>query len=121
MSIITGFDLRSLSFSKDEHHNDEFYLFMDLRKQYQWVTYKMSALAWVQAASLFNTTLENKKGKSAVRKTPRALMEKLEEVEKVVHHQIKHNDFMCESHTSGGDQLPSVTNGLNLLCSQARL
>ncbi|KAI1781854.1 hypothetical protein LXA43DRAFT_907485 [Ganoderma leucocontextum] len=95
ISIVTGLDSRSLKFPKND--SDEFYLFMELRAQYKWVTYNMSALGWVEAASIYNTALEKKKGTCAVRKTPRALMEKLEEVEKTIHFRLKHKDFKSQS------------------------
>ena len=69
---------------------------MDLRAQHKWITYNMSALGWVEAASIYNSALEEKKGAGAIRKTPRALMEKLEEVEKTIHFRLKNNDFTCE-------------------------
>ncbi|PIL30719.1 hypothetical protein GSI_06887 [Ganoderma sinense ZZ0214-1] len=84
VSVITGLDPRSLKFP--ENDSEEFYLFMELREHYKWVTYNMSALGWVEAASVYNTALEKKKH-GAIRKTPRALMEKLEE----------HNDFKSQS------------------------
>ena len=93
VSLITGLDPRSLKFPNND---DEFYLFMELRAEYKWVTYNMSALNWVEAASIFNATLEKKKGAGTIRKTPRALMEKLEDVEKKIHFRLKNNDFKCK-------------------------
>ncbi|KAI1781611.1 hypothetical protein LXA43DRAFT_1105626 [Ganoderma leucocontextum] len=95
VSIVTGLDSRSLTFPKND--SEEFYLFMELRAQYKWVTYSMSALGWVEAASIYNTALEKKKGNCAIRKTPRALMEKLEEVEKTIHFRLKHKDFTSKT------------------------
>ncbi|KAI1797610.1 hypothetical protein LXA43DRAFT_1126227, partial [Ganoderma leucocontextum] len=95
ISLITGLDPRSLAFPKSD--SEEFYLFMDLRARYNWVTYNMSALGWVEAASIYNRALEEKKGTCAIRKTPRALMEKLEEVEKVIHFRLKHTDYKAKS------------------------
>ena len=93
ISLVTGLDPRSLKFSNND---DEFYLFMELRAEYKWVTYNMSALNWVEAASIFNTTVEKKKGAGTIRKTPCALMEKLEDVEKKIHFRLKNNDFKCK-------------------------
>ncbi|KAI1785507.1 hypothetical protein LXA43DRAFT_976181 [Ganoderma leucocontextum] len=93
ISAATGFDPRSLQFPKND--DTEYFLFMDLRAQYKWTTYKMSAAAWVDAASIYNTALENKKGKDTVRKTLRALMEKLQAIEAAIHHHIKNNDYKC--------------------------
>lgn len=83
ISVITGLDLCSLMFPKN--NKEEFYLFMDLHVAYKWVTYNMMALNWVEAASIFNTALEKKKGTSTIQKTPCMLMEKLEDVEKKIH------------------------------------
>ncbi|PIL26811.1 hypothetical protein GSI_11072 [Ganoderma sinense ZZ0214-1] len=97
ISLVTGLDPRSLKFSNDD---DEFYMFMDLRATYKWVTYNILALTWVEAASIFNAALEKKRGKDAVRKTPRALMEKLEDIEKTIHFRIKNKDFKSRSGTT---------------------
>ncbi|PIL30720.1 hypothetical protein GSI_06888 [Ganoderma sinense ZZ0214-1] len=94
ISVVTGLDPRSLKFPKND--SEEFYLFMELREHYKWVTYNMSALGWVEAASVYNTALEKKKP-GTVRKTPRALMEKLEEIEKTIHLRLKHKDFTSQS------------------------
>ena len=85
--------MRSTRFSVND--DEEFFLFMDLHARCKWVTYDMSALGWVEAALIFNTTLENKKGTCTIHKTPCALMEKLEEVEKTIHFCLKHGDFKC--------------------------
>ncbi|KAI1790224.1 hypothetical protein LXA43DRAFT_973740 [Ganoderma leucocontextum] len=95
ISAVTGFDPRCLTFPKND--DTEFYLFMDLRAQYKWATYTMSATAWVEAASIYNAALESKKGQDAVRKTPRALMEKLEAVEATIHHRNKNKDYKSQS------------------------
>ncbi|KAI1781856.1 hypothetical protein LXA43DRAFT_977872 [Ganoderma leucocontextum] len=95
ISVVTGLDARSLRFPRND--SEEFYLFMDMRARHRWVTYNMSALGWVEAASIYNAALEEKKGTCAIRKTPRALMEKLEEVEKTIHFRLKHNDFTSKS------------------------
>ena len=93
--IITGLDMHSTRFAAN--NDNEFYLFMDLRTRYKWVTYNMTALGWVKAASIFNTALENKMGTCAIRKTPHTLMEKLKEVEKIIHFHLKHSNFKCKS------------------------
>ncbi len=93
ISLVTGLHAGSVTFP--ENNNEEFYLFMDLRAQYKWATFDMSALSWVEAVSIFNAALE-KKVTGAIRKMPRTLMEKLEEVEKTVHFRLKNNNFECE-------------------------
>ena len=92
ISAATGFPTQSMKFSNDDV---EFFLFMNLRAQYQWATHKMTSVSWVEATSIFNAALEKKKP-GAFRKTPRALMEKLESVEKQVHYRKKRNDYRCE-------------------------
>ena len=52
-------------------------------------------MSWVEATSIFNAALE-KKMPGAFRKTPHALMEKLESVEKQIHYRKKHHDYSCE-------------------------
>ena len=69
---------------------------MSLHANYKWVMYDMTALNWVEAASIFNTALEKKKGTSAVQKTLHTLMEKLEDVEKKIHLRLKNSDFQCK-------------------------
>ncbi|KAI1794159.1 hypothetical protein LXA43DRAFT_884301, partial [Ganoderma leucocontextum] len=95
ISAATGFDPRSLKFPKND--DIEYFLFMDLRAQYKWATYNMSAAAWVDATSIYNTALEKKKGKDAIRKTPRALMEKLEAIEVIIHQRNKNKDYKSQS------------------------
>ncbi|KAH9952137.1 hypothetical protein B0H21DRAFT_684053 [Amylocystis lapponica] len=79
-SIATGIHPRSMTISS----NDEFYLFMDLRNEKKWASFEMSPRKWVIAANEYNTRLEafnRSKGASTIRKTPRALMDKLGEIE----------------------------------------
>ncbi|GBE83530.1 hypothetical protein SCP_0505840 [Sparassis crispa] len=79
-SISTGVHALSLTISTD----NEFYLFMDLRSEQRWVSYDMTPWKWVTAANDYNLRLEAlnwSKAKSTIRKTPRALMEKLGEIE----------------------------------------
>lgn len=93
ISLVAGLDTASLTFPKSD--DDEFFLFMELHAQYKWVTFNMSALSWVEAMSIFNAAIEKKKGVKVIRKMPRALMEKLEEIEKVIHTRLKNNNFKC--------------------------
>ncbi|KAI1784492.1 hypothetical protein LXA43DRAFT_901509, partial [Ganoderma leucocontextum] len=115
ISTVTGFDPRSLKFSKND--DIEYFLFMDLHAQYKWATYNMSAAAWVEAASTYNTALEKKKGNSnAVRKTPRALMEKLQAIEVIVHQRNKNKDYRCKYHSDGStDFWERHCNAVNLV------
>ncbi|KAI1788904.1 hypothetical protein LXA43DRAFT_1063210 [Ganoderma leucocontextum] len=94
-SIVTGLNLCSLTFPKSD--SEEYYLFMELHVCYKWVMYNMMVLGWVEVTLIYNTALENKKGTCAICKTPRALMEKLEEVEKTIYFCLKHSDFTLRS------------------------
>ncbi|KAH9931192.1 hypothetical protein B0H21DRAFT_699867, partial [Amylocystis lapponica] len=79
-SVATGIHPRSMTISS----NDEFYVFMDMRYEKKWVSFEMSPRKWVIAANDYNTRLEafnRSRGTSTIRKTPRALMEKLGEIE----------------------------------------
>ena len=64
---------------------EEFYLFMDLCATHQWASFGMNLQKWVTATHLFNEafiTQQRAKGISdIVKKNPRALMDKLGEIE----------------------------------------
>ena len=60
---------------------------MQLRQERQWVSYRMTPFNWLCATSLFNTRLElayleNNQTATPVLKTPRALMDKLGDIER---------------------------------------
>ncbi|GBE88497.1 hypothetical protein SCP_1303130 [Sparassis crispa] len=79
-SISTGINVNSLSISSDT----EFYLFMDMRAEKKWASFNMTPCKWVEAAEAYNSRLEalnSAKGLPTVWKTPRALMDKLGELE----------------------------------------
>ncbi|RDX39536.1 hypothetical protein OH76DRAFT_1367415, partial [Lentinus brumalis] len=97
-SIATGLDIRSLHITKGE--KDAFYLFMNLRKKHQWASFNMTPRTWVQAASIYNIAVEKKntaENRSMVCKTPRALFEKLGEVEVIIMGRINRGDYKCNS------------------------
>ncbi|CAA7261854.1 unnamed protein product [Cyclocybe aegerita] len=85
-SVATSINPLSLSIKG----KSEFFLFMDMRAEFQWVTFSMTSQKWVSATQLFNSCLETQ-GKvnreAVVKKNPRALMEKLGEVEAII---VKH-------------------------------
>ncbi|KAL6307078.1 hypothetical protein BKA93DRAFT_770448 [Sparassis latifolia] len=79
-SVVTGINPSSLSISADS----EFYLFMDMRAEGKWASFNMTPAKWVAAAEAYNARLEEltkSRGLPMARKTPRALMEKLGELE----------------------------------------
>ncbi|GBE81445.1 hypothetical protein SCP_0311740 [Sparassis crispa] len=81
-SLAMGMHIQSMSINT----KDEFFLFMDMRAEKRWASFSMTPRKWVIAASEYNTQLEafnRSRGQAhlTVRKTPRALMEKLGELE----------------------------------------
>ncbi|KAI1782538.1 hypothetical protein LXA43DRAFT_905505 [Ganoderma leucocontextum] len=77
-----GIDPRSLSLASIDY--DEFSLFLRLRAEGKWATYNMSPYNWVCAASVYNKELEKlnqSTQKMRPLKTPRALMDKLFQLE----------------------------------------
>ncbi|EKM49144.1 uncharacterized protein PHACADRAFT_107413 [Phanerochaete carnosa HHB-10118-sp] len=93
-AISSGMDPRSLHIDSDE----EFYLFMDLRAEQQWRSFAMNSHKYVEATHLFNATLATRareKGFPYVAKNPRAILDKLGEMETAVLKRIKHQSFTC--------------------------
>ncbi len=98
VSVHGGLDPRSLTFMSAE--SEAFFLFMRLRAENKWASYSMSPSKWVAAASLYNAEVDRintQKGKHMVRKTPRALMDKLGDIESRVLSRIAVNDYRCKS------------------------
>ncbi|KAI0658953.1 hypothetical protein C8Q70DRAFT_933744 [Cubamyces menziesii] len=96
VSVATGVDPRCLLISNGE--SDAFFLFMRLRKEYQWASFKMTPFDWVCAASHYNREVDRLKrehGKSLIYKTPRALMEKLGEIEPKILARIASANYRC--------------------------
>ncbi|KIM49769.1 hypothetical protein M413DRAFT_59878, partial [Hebeloma cylindrosporum] len=95
-SVATSIDTRSLAIER----GDEFYLFMDMRDTHQWSSFTMTSHKWVAATKLYNAALlESRKSKGLVqtaRKNPRALVEKLGEVESNIMKRLVTRDFKCE-------------------------
>ncbi|KAH9940973.1 hypothetical protein B0H21DRAFT_697284 [Amylocystis lapponica] len=94
-SIATGIHPRSMTISS----NDEFYLFMDLRNERKWASFEMSPRKWVIAANEYNARLETfnrSRGTTTIRKTPRALMDKLGEIEPKILARIASGRYTCE-------------------------
>ena len=94
-SISTSIDPRSLSIKR----KDEFFLFMEMRAEHQWASFSMTCRKWVTATSSFNTQLEERqKGGNLeiVKKNPRALMDKLAEVEQQIIQRSTTGNFTCK-------------------------
>lgn len=94
-SVTTRIDIRSLEIKTDR----EFYLFVKVRAERKWVSYKMSPQKWVAETRLYNERLEKKtkeEGGQFVSKTPRALINKLSEMEDKVLMRLATDDFKCK-------------------------
>ncbi|OBZ74117.1 hypothetical protein A0H81_06463 [Grifola frondosa] len=94
-SIMTGINARSLSISTSE----EFFIFMNLHLDQQWMSFNMTPRKWVIATNDYNARLEmhnRSHGHSTVYKTPRALMEKLGSVEPDVLSRIADGRFTSQ-------------------------
>ena len=79
---------------------DEFFLFMDLRKEHQWASFKMTSHKWVLATKAYNLQLESSCGlkghpESYVAKNPHALMDKLSEIEQMIAQWITTGNYLC--------------------------
>ncbi|KAG2738225.1 hypothetical protein P692DRAFT_201842822 [Suillus brevipes Sb2] len=69
-SISTGIHPRSLTFQ----NSDEFYLFMEMRAEFKWLSYQMTSKRWVMATEEYNHCLIKKAGQSVIQKNPQALL-----------------------------------------------
>ncbi|KAJ6463111.1 hypothetical protein C8R47DRAFT_1202066 [Mycena vitilis] len=75
----------------------EFFLLMNMRAEFQWKSCEMTPKRWVEATVEYNARLQTAAGSSeVVKKHPRALMEKLGEIEPKLIQQIANNNFKCE-------------------------
>ena len=93
-SLATQTDPRTLTIQR----GDEFFLFMDLRAEHQWASYKMTSHKWILATKAYNLRLQSScslNGHSYIAKNPRALMDKLSEIEQIIAHRITTGNYMC--------------------------
>ena len=98
-SIATGIDPRALTFGSGSDPQ-EFFTFMELRDRNKWASYKMTNFDWVCAASAYNVEIGKinaKQTKQLPMKTPRALMEKLGEIESAIITRIRTSNYKCRS------------------------
>ncbi|KAI0696201.1 hypothetical protein C8T65DRAFT_583603, partial [Cerioporus squamosus] len=98
LSIASGIDPRALTFGKG--NSKEFFLFMTLRAQEQWSSFRMTPFDWLCAASRYNQEIEKlntRERYSFPIKTPRALMEKLSEVELMILTRLQSGDYKSKS------------------------
>jgi len=71
----------------------EFFLFMDMRAEFKWVSHKMTPRTWVIATDKYNERLIKKQGTDTVPKNPRALLRKLGEMEPKLMDKIIKQDY----------------------------
>ncbi|PIL33226.1 hypothetical protein GSI_04676 [Ganoderma sinense ZZ0214-1] len=98
-SVITQVDPRSLTFGSGASSR-EFFLFMSLWATHRWATFQMSPYDWVCAASTYNTAIKdlNHEHRSSLPfKTPRALLDKLSEVEGKIFVCIRDSNYCSRS------------------------
>jgi hypothetical protein len=93
-SIATQTDVRALNISRDV----EFYLFMEMWSERQWVSFRMTPLKWVGETREYNSRLQ-KQDPTMIPKHPRALMDKLIVMEVKILERIATNNFKCKSAT----------------------
>ncbi|THG92922.1 hypothetical protein EW026_g8156 [Hermanssonia centrifuga] len=95
-AIHTGINPLSLKISSDS----EFYTFMDLRFEEEWASYKMMSRKYVEATDLYNIRLthanEAKGITSTIHKRPRAIAEKLAEIEAMCSQRLISGNYMSK-------------------------
>ncbi|RDX40485.1 hypothetical protein OH76DRAFT_1366168 [Lentinus brumalis] len=79
--------------------SDEFFTFMDLRASEKWTSFGMTSHMWVKATVQYNKTLADRCRKQGIAvplpKLPRALVDKLHEVEAMIVKRVSLNDYTC--------------------------
>ncbi|KAJ6450330.1 hypothetical protein DFH09DRAFT_1400157 [Mycena vulgaris] len=83
----TGTNPKSLEIS-----GSEFFLFMDMREELHWKSSDMTSRKWVEATALYNGRI----GSGSVAKSPRALSDKLGEIERVILNRIATSKFLSQ-------------------------
>ncbi|KAG2349497.1 hypothetical protein BDR05DRAFT_972519 [Suillus weaverae] len=94
-TIATRIDACAMHISSDV----EFHLFMDMRAEFVWISFKMTPKQWAAATETYNNCLEEKNranGSETVKKNPWALLQKLGVIEVAVMNHLAKNDFKCE-------------------------
>ncbi|KAG2120419.1 uncharacterized protein F5147DRAFT_563009 [Suillus discolor] len=85
-SIATGIDPHSLTFQ----NSDEFYLFMDMRAEFKWLSCQMTLKHWVLPMEEYNCCFTQKAGRSVIQKNPQALLHVLGDIKpKLMNHIIR--------------------------------
>ncbi|KAG1776098.1 hypothetical protein EV702DRAFT_1269133 [Suillus placidus] len=92
-SIATGINPHSLTIQ----HSDEFYLFMNMRAEFKWLSYQMTSKRWVQATEEYNCHLVEKMGRSVIQKNPQALLHALGDIEPKLMNRIIKDEYTSKS------------------------
>jgi hypothetical protein len=87
-SLATHTDVRSLEISGDI----EFYLFMEMRAERQWASFRMTPQKWVTETMEYNSRLQ-KQDPTAITKNPRALLDKLIAMEVKIINRVATNNY----------------------------
>lgn len=61
--------------------SEEFYLFMNMRAEFKWISHEMTSKWWVEAMAEYNKRLVTEYGSSVILKHPLALLPRLSELE----------------------------------------
>ncbi|KAH0839708.1 hypothetical protein J3R83DRAFT_632 [Lanmaoa asiatica] len=91
----TGINPESLVIKGD----DEFFLFMEMRAEFNWVSYEMTSRKWVEATEEYNCRLVRKVGTATIKKNPLALIRKLGEMEARLIDRVLRDDFKSKRNT----------------------
>ncbi|THH00509.1 hypothetical protein EW026_g2025 [Hermanssonia centrifuga] len=100
-NTLTGVDHRALMIAGDV----EFFLFMNMRKEFQWASFRMTPRGFVEATQVYNERLERANranGHTTIKKNPRALMNKLAEVEPRILQRLATQDFKSRKTGTAG-------------------
>ncbi|KAJ7182935.1 hypothetical protein C8R43DRAFT_968527 [Mycena crocata] len=89
----TGTDPRSLSIARGA----EFFLFMNLRESFQWKSCNLTSTKWVGAAETYNQRLRETQSLPYIPKSPRALVDTLGQVERMIFNRIATQDFKSKT------------------------
>jgi hypothetical protein len=94
-TVSTGVHVDSLTIGC----GDEFFIFMKLRAQHKWASFRMTPLRWVEATKLYNAELESvnrSHNRNTTLKNPRALVTMLGTVEATVADRLMTGNYKCE-------------------------
>jgi hypothetical protein len=112
-TISTGVHVDSLAIGR----GDEFFVFMKLRAQHKWASFRMTPLKWVKATKVYNAELESvnrSHNRNTTLKNPRALVAMLGTVEAMVADRLMTGNYKCEPASPLAPCRPFSRNGFSL-------